>query len=238
MVSGILTVLPRLTAFVSVAVAVYVVVGSWMFPAWWYGLFFWRSPTILQAIFLGLGQTRLQYVRDALRYLVYSRLVSKIVADFVLAIVLGAILKSGLFPLTDKYAGRIVFIAWLAVAVDVFPLYLNQKPARQRVRAHTDSITRAMRALSELGPPLTAYPKIESPIHFYDVDDERVLALYSQIRPELEEREHTVGTESTLSGEARAGLPGASMGIGGHVERAVILKRTYGRNDPSGQTVR
>jgi hypothetical protein len=214
----VLTVAVRYTAFASMVVAVYIVVGSWMFPSWWHGLFFSRE------------ERSFRNVRDGLRYVLYSGLAFKIVVAFLAAILLGAAFRHWLFPLTDRFAGRIIFISFVAIVVDAFLLYLDQKLPAQRVRATADSLTRAMDAFMKLGPPAIR-PKIESLVFFHYLDDARVEGLYSQIQPKWQESEYTQGDSSALRGEARVGH--RVVGVGGKVEQASESKVTYVRSELS-----
>ena len=216
MVSGILTVLFRFVAFASVALAIYVVVGTLMFPAWWHGLFFSRS------------QRNGRNVVDGLQYVWHSRLAFNIAVVCVFAIAVGAILKRWLFPPTDMFAGQIVITACVVIVVDALLLYLDQKVPSRRVMSSVASVNRAVNAFHRLGPPVIP-PKIESLVYFIYLDDKRVDALYSQIQPELQERERTVGGSSAVRGETRAGSSG--FNIAGNVEKATESKTTYVRSE-------
>jgi signal transduction histidine kinase len=201
MVSGILTGLLRWTAFATVAVAIYVVVGSKMFPTWWYGLFFEHDTR------------KFRYIREGSRSLLflYPRLSIKIIVAFFVAIVVGAILKRWLFPLTDRFAARIILAACVAVVADVVVLYLSEKVPSRRVREGAASLTRAIEAFQKLGSPV-APPRIESLIYFLYLDEARVESLYTQIQPEWVDKERTVEGSSSVQGKVGVGGIGAEAG--------------------------
>jgi hypothetical protein len=68
----------------------------------------------------------------------------------------------------------------------------------------TDTVTRLKDAFRGFGAP--AIPRrIDPPVAFHYLDSASIEVIYSQIQPELEEKERTVGVSKAIRGEGKAG---------------------------------
>jgi hypothetical protein len=205
----------RFTALASVALLIYVVVGSMLFGQWWC-VFFWRG-----------GYKDFEFIAYGLRVLqdLYFPLVLVTIAGFIVASIMGALLRHRLFSLTDKFAGMIIFVAIMTIVVDAVILYHIQYERLTVSRAGIAELRDWVHEMQAAFKP----PQVNPPIYFHYLDSARVEALYNQIQPELEEKQRTVLRSSTLKGEAAAGVGDARLGIEG--EKANESKSTFGRSD-------
>src|SRR2546426_338403 len=110
--------------FASVAVAIYIVAGSWMFPDWWYG-FLWDRKRSLRDI------------REALTWLLDQRITLIIAMAFVffVSVEVGVTLQRQLLWVTDRFGWRILFAAVMAITIDALAIYQAQKGPYARLRA-------------------------------------------------------------------------------------------------------
>jgi hypothetical protein len=198
----LMAVVLRLLVLSSVIIAIYVIVGSSLFRDWWYGFFWGRY-------------SKLRYARAGLETLVdlYFGLSMGIIVAFVVTVLAISSSKQWVFPLIDRFAGRIVFCAIAAILMDALvvrhlqPAYAGALNAEEALRQLSDQLKR----LESRAAP----PTIEVPIYFHYKDDIRIEALYSQIKPELTLTEQT--ETSTSHGKAKAGMtvPFLNVGLAG-----------------------
>jgi len=214
--------LKRTAVFLSAAAAIYIVAGSLLFADWWYG-FFWDD-----------GFRTSQYVTNALMFLVDNEfwLALGIIAALMVAFVTGALWKRRLFPVTDRFAGLIVFIAFSAVFVDAIVI------RHTRVNTYLPSllVKQAMAKIKDAYGTLeltAAPPKIQPPIYFHYMDSERVEALYNQIIPELQEKQREIKGSTSVKGKLDAGVGDTGISVG--AERGRESKSTYDRSNFSSE---
>jgi hypothetical protein len=194
----VLMVLLHWMALASVALAIYVVAGSWMFGEWWYG-FFWG------------GKRNLQYITDGLRVLLdehYRLAIATVAAILAAVVVSDTMLAHWLLPFTDRFGGLIVFTACMTILAAAL-VVRHTKGESYRRWQEVYSALDAVQKLTSATPP-----KIEPPICFHYLDNARVEALYNQIQPELEERERIVGGSRTFGGEAKGRVGGVNIEVG------------------------
>lgn len=134
-----------------------------------------------------------QYTLGGLKSLAVSSF-SLVVTVFVavlailLAVVLGRDMQSHLFRVVDRFWWLIAIIAaWALAFALVFTLhayhpigeYLGAKKQRN------EELSNQIRAVTSL-------PAVQTPIDFHYVESKRIDALYSQLEPELVEKQRTV----------------------------------------------
>jgi hypothetical protein len=148
----------RALVLCSVAIALYVIIGTWTDRTWWYGLF-WDD------------RDRISYAVGGLRWLVDEAfwLAFGIVIALIIVIVLGRLLKHRLFKTIDSAPWVIIVCVWLAVAADALVLRHTQAYNYlwgMKIDAMLDS-------LEGVGAP----PEVVPPIYFYYVDKNRAESL-------------------------------------------------------------
>jgi len=193
---------------------VYVIVGSWMFPEWWYGIF-WDGRFKDRA-----------YIADALRYLGpgSSGLVLWIVIGaFVLSILL-MIFAGPVLGFVDRFSKAIALVCIGAIMVDVLLLYkyrLDYEFFSAISEAGKANLAPSFRSL---GQPA----EIQPPIYFHYLNAERVNALYKQLEPELEETSRSIKSSANLKGEAEvsAGVGKITVGADKSGERESKYERS------------
>jgi hypothetical protein len=170
----------RALVLCSVAIALYVIIGSCTDRTWWYGLFWDDSD-------------RISYAVGGLRWLVDEAfwLAFGIVVALIIVIVLGRRLKHHLFKAIDSAPWVILVCVWLALAADA--LVLRHTQAYKYLSP--TKVDEMLHALQEVYSP----PKIVAPVYFHYVDTNRVESLYNQLEPELEVKEREVTGKSTLT---------------------------------------
>ncbi len=198
--------LRRATVLCSIVVALYTIIGSYLFAAWWYG-FFWDDRS---------GRLSLHYVTDGLRWLVDEAFwfAFGILIALICVILLGRLMKRRLFMAIDSAPWVILLCVWLAVAVDA--LVLRHTQADNYFPVVTEEIQ-----------GWYAPPQVVAPIYFHYVDTNRVESLYNQLEPELEVKEREVTGKSTLKADATAGVGETKLGVDVGSEKGT--KSTYSR---------
>jgi hypothetical protein len=201
----------------SVAVAIYVVAGSWMFGDWWYG-FFWG------------GKRKLRDIRNALGVLLDQRfpLTIGIVAAFFVTVVVCLVLQRWLFWVTDRFGWLILFAAVMAIVAEALVIYNRYKGPYARAMTAMATFIQALDEFQKEEAASTM-PKIQPPICFHYLDNDRVEGLYSQIQPGLEEKERTVEGSTSVRAEVKAGLPGTNVDV--EAGKARASKSTYARSE-------
>lgn len=109
----------RVLAITSVAAALYVVIGCWMYGPWWYSWLF-------------EGEFRnLEYTLDGIKYL-FESLFSTVVVVFVaafLAVILASTWSVQFFRIVDRFGWLIAFTAVWAVALAFAFVYHTYHPS-------------------------------------------------------------------------------------------------------------
>jgi len=209
----------RAVALSSLAISVYVLIGSLMFPRWWYGLFWGHDA-------------RLEYVKSGTAYLIdhYFRLSVCIILLFSAAVL--SLMQWGVrvFPWIDRFAGRLVFCTGLAILLDALFLRRFQRTAYRTGEA---AIARLQTAFEQIVVLLRSGPNLDAPIFFHYLDGPRVEALYSQVA-ELRLRERSVTLADKRKGKAELRLGPANLGM----ERGAEGQRTDTLEAPDFSTER
>ena len=190
----------RVVTSASVAVAVYLLVGCWMFPDWWYS-WLWQRQFV-----------DLEYTTEGLHVLMdeYFWLVLTVVSLILVAGVLGRVFRNRLFRIIDEFGGIIIFgSAASVVVVFLFLYHTHHVDTPDTLDEISQLSERAQNQLRLISTP----PAVVPPIDFDYINKERVDALYNQLEPDLEEKERTVAQTSTEQG--KVGVAGG--GVSGEV---------------------
>jgi hypothetical protein len=184
----------------SASVAVYVVVGSWIFPDWWFG-FFWDRKRAFHEIRMAL--------KDLLNE--HFRLTLLIVLFVFTVLISGTTFSRWLLPVTNRHAW-VIWLAAVAIVVDALVVHHVRKRPYQTAMALVASLINVLTSLQDIRAVSSAH-KIVPPIHFYYINAEAVEALHGQIEPTLKLTQRTEGNAATLLGKLTAGLLGLKIGI-------------------------
>ncbi len=186
----------RVFTLMSVVLAVYLLVGCWMFPDWWYGWLWQRQFADPE------------YTAEGLHVLLdqYFWLVLTIIFLVLAAAVLGRIFKHRLFRIVDAAGGMIVLGSSAAVLLAFLFLYHTYHSDQMNPLGDINELSE--RVQNELRLIYTS-PVIGPPIDFDYINKERVDALYNQLEPELQEKERTVAQNST--DQAKVGAAGGGI---------------------------
>ena len=182
----------RSLIIISPVIALWVLVGSCMDPAWWFGL-------------LWGGQLSRRYVVDGLDYLVldtFSLPVVVVVAFFVL-IIGGLICKTRVLQFLDKFGKYLLVASAFVLIITALVVRRTQWKAytlEETMRTTLLTIQTANHFLSSLGSSNTAQ-HVAGPVDFHFIDNERILALYSQIESDLSEEKRTVSSTGSIGGK-------------------------------------
>jgi hypothetical protein len=210
-------VLGRLVVFISGCLAVYLAVGSWMFPGWFFG-FIWRGK-IASLDYWGSG---VSYWLDGHP----TTLAWAIVAGFVLLVAAFACRRMFL-PLVDRFKfGLTSFFVFVLVftAVLDYRYGRSEYELMELFQQFTTNLQVAVGQLFTIGNP----PAIQPPISFQFLNGARVDNLYNQIEPELVEKQRTVvkGESTEGKGSLSAGPASAELGIGKKGEATSSFERS------------
>jgi hypothetical protein len=182
---------------------VYFVVGSLLFPDWFYGLLwdfkFWHLTYWLDGVWYWID-----FHTDLLAM--------GVVVIFGVVTVVHKY-RTQFWSFVDRTAYWIIFGSASAILVTSLLVYKYAEPRYESwlvVQSKLSELDGALRQLASLGAP----PTIEEPIDFQYLDKPRVQALFNQLEPELVEEERTVSAGGTLA--AKAGVKAGS--VGGEVE--------------------
>jgi hypothetical protein len=186
----------RVLTLASVVLAVYLLVGCWMFPDWWYSWLWQRQFADPE------------YTAEGLHVLLdqYFSLVLTIIFLVLAVAVLGRIFRDRLFRIVDAAGGIIALGSWAAVLVTFLFLYHTYHSDQMNPLDDINELSE--RVQNQLRFIYTS-PVIGPPIDFDYINKERVDALYNQLEPELEEKERTVAQNST--DQAKVGAAGGGI---------------------------
>jgi len=199
----------RCIAIVSAVLAIYVSIGSWLYGDWYFGLF-WRGKL-----------WDINYILDGFGYLVdkafYGVLI--VLGLCVVVLVLVRIYKHKLLPVIDRFVGWITLFSWITILTTVLLVYhFNQQSYAQleKIEAIAEDMKKTISQLESIGQP----PPFQTPVDFQYLDEPRIEALYSQLEPELVEKERIVADENKVHGEAKVGVADSSVGAEAGIEKS------------------
>jgi hypothetical protein len=194
----------------SVAVAAYIVVGSCIFPDWWFALFWDRK----RGLFRGIRKA----LRDLLDEHIWLLLLVVLFAFGVL--IAGIALSRWLMPVTNRHSW-LILVPPFAILIDAIILYQLRKGPYRVAMAALAIVIKLLATLQDLGTVSSGH-KIVPPIHFHYVNSEAVEALYGQIEPDLKLAQRTVATTGALHGNVSVGL--SKTNVGAEARRLTALE--------------
>jgi hypothetical protein len=212
-----LTVLKRVVTLSALALAIYVFVGCWIFPVWWYE-WLWKGEFQNADYYLQALQILLDH---------FFWLVLIIIGGILVASLLGRIFKKQLFRFVDAFGGLIVFVLLLGLATTFIFLYHEHHWTGTDVWSEMEKVNEGTRNALD-GLNIIYFPGIQTPIDFDYIDRERVDALYNQIEPELVEKERTISDNA--ASQSKLGVGGA--GISAETQRGKTSTSTSSLSRP------
>lgn len=207
----------RSLALASVAAARCVAIGCWIDGRWWYDWMYegnFKHPEYALAGFKYFLNSSFHFV------------VVVFVAIF-LAFVLGSTWKAHLYRVVDKFVGLITFTGVWMLALTfaiVYHAYNSVEP--DYWEQHMNQVQE--RVSSEI-QHVTSLPAVQTPIDFHYVDSDKINALYSQLEPELIEKQRTVA--DTASGRAKVGIDAGPANVEAGIENGKASTSSYSRTD-------
>lgn len=198
-------VLKRVIVGVSATAALYFAIGAFFFPEWYFGIF-WGGRT-----FSG------PWWNDAFSYwldLHTGLLAIYLVLAFVVALAMYS-LRRFFLPLVDRFALRLVAGFCMVVLVTAV---LDRKYARtsfdnyMRLDAAMDNLKTVTQQLISM--ETNEQSDLEVPIGFQYLDRARIDGLYSEIEPELVEKQRTVSATESLNEKGKVTLGPAEGEVG------------------------
>lgn len=196
----------RVAALGAVFSAVYFVIGSYLYPAWFYD-FAWHEG------FLDFNESAYSLLGQVHEYPFTTA--SILLTLFIVALVI-ARYRGAVFALIDACWGRIVLGSAIAIAITSLTAYGLHKKIYDVVDAFKQSEPFALDE-SFLAPKQQLI--ISPPIDFVYLDVPSVDTLYNEIEPDLIEKIRIEGRASNVEG--KAGIEGGigSVSLGGNKER-------------------
>jgi hypothetical protein len=221
-------ILKRILVVVGAVAALYFAVGSWLFPEWYFGIFwggkFWSGAWWMDGV---------SYWLD----LHTGLLALAVVSAFVVTLLAYAYRRLFL-PFIDRFAFRLVFGFGMAILATAL---LDYKYARVSFGI-LEQIEAAMGNLKSAVQELVSFESaeqsdIEVPIDFQYVDRVRVEALYSQLEPELVEKQRTVSAGESMSGKGSVTLGPAGGDVGATRQKGATSSFERGSFSPERKCV-
>lgn len=184
--------LKRFLVGLGVLATVYFAVGALLFPDWYFGIFWggkflnhsWWKDGVSYWVDLHTGLLTLG--------IVFAFSVSLLAYNF----------RRLFLPFIDRFAVRLVLGSCVAVLVVALLDYKYARASFQRLtqlQIAMDNLKAAIQGTTAFGN--TERSELEEPIYFQYLDQNRVEALYSQLEPELIERQRTISSDASISGK-------------------------------------
>jgi hypothetical protein len=211
----------RLGAAIMSFLAIYFAVGSYFYGAWWYG-FLWRGRIFER-----------NYITNGIFFLLDREILSVIIVLLLLGFlaVYVAIRKTWVLALLDRLWGWMVLASIFCILITSLVVYRSNKTGYEIY----DSLAKVLGSLDELINVLGQdyHPAVAPPIAFRYLDKSSLESLYSQIMPELVEKERSIETDDKR--QLKAGASGA--GINGELgtEKGVQTKSSLQRVEFSSE---
>lgn len=213
----LLRVAKRIVTLSSVAVAVYVLIGCWMFPEWWY-TWLWEGEFADRTYNLEGFQILLGH---------FFGLVLTVVGVIFFAALLGRVFRTQLFRIVDAVGGFIVFVVALSLATAFLFLYHTYHGVGPNVLDEMAKVSeQTTNQLDSLN--ILYVVSIRTPIDFDYIDRERVDALYNQLEPELVEKERTISDNA--ASQAKLGVGGGGINAEGQQGKSSTSTSSFSRS--------
>jgi hypothetical protein len=177
--------LRRICVSLILLATLWIVIGSAVYPLWWFEFIFKRGFTNWPLYLFGFG-----YLFDAANWLLIAVPVAFAGIAFFFWKFRGAFVK-----LIDGAGPYIVLGSITACALDAYILNKTQRDHYELdagLLRIGDSITQVVAALAELGLPPS---RIDPPVDFLYVDAGRVARIYTETEPSLREQRRTLSEE-------------------------------------------
>ena len=205
----------RVTAAIISFLAIYFAVGSYFYEPWWYG-FLWRGKVFDK-----------NYVTNGIFFLLDHEIMYVIAVLLVLGLlaVYTAIRRPLILGLLDRLWGWMVLGSTFAILITSLVVYRNFRSGYEIY----DSLAKVLGSLDELINVLGQdyHPAVTPPIAFRYLDKASLESLYSQIMPELVEKERSIETADKRQLKAGASGVGVSGELG--TEKGVQTKSSLQR---------
>jgi hypothetical protein len=172
-------------------IAIYVLVGSCMYPDWWFGL-------------LWGGEFNRNYISEGLASVPqedFGLLLSAVIAAFLL-VVLGLIFRTHVPRFLDRLGIYVLVTSVFALLITSLVVYRSQwfpYTIEQTMRLNLLTIQRANSSLALAGSNTAQH--VAGPVDFHFIDTERILALYSQIESDLSEEKRVISSTGNIRGK-------------------------------------
>lgn len=210
----------RVLAIGAVVTALYVVIGCCIFSQWWYS---W----VFEGDFKDWGNT-LDAFGTLLDY--YFGLVLFLLAAVLVLGLAGNFWRAYLFRVVDRFGGVISFSSVWLIALAFAIVYHVHHRTVPSVGSRFEQVNLLVSSQIQA---LTSLPVVRPPIDFHYIDTNRVDALYSQLEPELVEKQRTVA--DTSSGQAKVEVTGGPASIEAGLEKGKNSTSSYSRTDFSAE---
>jgi len=186
----------RLVVLTGAAITIYVVAGCFVFPDWWFGLF-WGGE---------LKEQGSKYVTDAMKLLLDNHFYLLILSilGICLAGVLGRLFKAHLFRFIDRFGGLFLFTCFMVVMTTALVVYHTEEPSYAAL-SDTAQILAQFQTIEREIERINAPPPVRAPIDFLYLDEKTVDSLYNEIEPELVRKRVTVSRSLGASAKLRLG---------------------------------
>lgn len=199
------------------SVTVWLVIGSFWAPEWWY-IAIWKGE-VVSLSYLSFGFFTL-LDREPTK-LLYIALAAAVVAVYLY------IKSAQLVAIIDRF-GILAFIL-CASFVTIDALYLHQ-PEYVAEEALAESVAASSQEMLHVLAPMPP-PQISAPVDFYYIDNVRVDEIFSEMKPDLVETQKTVSSNGKVSG--KAGLNAGPASLDGEMSKEKQESSTYRRGESS-----
>lgn len=182
----------RSLVILSPMIAIYVLVGSCLYPGWWFGLL-WGGHFNRDYVADGLGSVPQEN---------FGLLLSVVIAAFVLT-VLGLTFRTHLPHFLDNFGGYVLVTSGFVLLTTSLVVYHTQwlpYTVEQTLEMSLLTIQRANREIASVGSHTAQH--VAGPVDFHFINSERIVALYSQIESDLSEEKRVVSSTGNIRGKA------------------------------------
>lgn len=197
------------------AAFLWVIVGSVMYPSWWYEML-WRGE-ILDPLFISNGCT---YLLDNELWLAIAIPILAVISVFITSRVWPRVSR-----LLDRHGGFMISICAIGLLLDAGVLYHTQRAQYQAFMSLRDSLLEFIdRTAASPENPLSRY-NIELPVSFQYLESDQITAIYSQTEALLAEREHTISSQDKI--DTSAGLGHAPLELKADASTQVTKTQSF-----------
>ena len=196
---GLSVIVGRLLAFICGAAALYLAVGSWMFPGWFFG-FVWRGK-VASLAYLGTG---VSYWLDE-----HPGTLAWAIATTTVLLIVAFSYRRMFLPFVDRFRFRLAS-AFIGILVLTAVLDYRYGRSEYEVMEMLQQLTASMQLVVGQVFSIGRAPAIQPPVSFQYLDRVHVENLYNQIEPELIEKKRTVVSGQSAEGKGNLSADEAS----------------------------